>query len=185
MKQTLGFLFILSIILSCTNSQNDTIDTLAIQDSLRLDSINKAQALVSVDAKSWLIKSIENEFSDPRFENENQDKKPSIYTPAYEEYKTDAISIDFDGGITEEKFKEKWSGKYDTKYAGIGNGFLIAIQDWGKVKVTTCNLKTVATADTLLFDVVLEDTEFKAKYKRDIKIVKSGNSYLIDDVLEY
>jgi hypothetical protein len=33
--------------------------------------------------------------------------------------------------------------------------------------------------------VIIEDKEAKAKYKRDIKVIKSGNSYLIDDVLEY
>jgi hypothetical protein len=185
MKQSVVFLFIISVFYSCTNSQNDVTDTLALQDSLRLDSIAKAQKLIGEDAKTWLVKSIENEFADPRFESEDQDKRPSIYTPQYEEYKTDAISIDYDGGMTEEQFKAKWSKKYDTKLAGIGNGFLISSQDWGKVKVTSCNLKNENTNDTLVFDVILEDLEFKGKFKRDIKVIKNGSSYLIDDILEY
>lgn len=185
MKQTLVFLFVLSIIFSCTDSQKEAEDAVALQDSLRLDSINNAQQLLSSDAKAWLIKSVENEFLDPLFENENAEKKVSIYTPSYEEYKTDAINIDFDGGMTEEKFKEKWAGKYDTKFAGIGTGFLIAGQDWGKVKVTSCELKSSPSEGIYIFDVTLDDAEFKAKYKRDIKVIKSGNSFLIDDVLEY
>jgi macrodomain Ter protein organizer (MatP/YcbG family) len=186
MKQTLGFLFVLSVIFSCTNSQNDATDTLAIQDSLRLDSINNVKKLMSEDAKTWLIKSIENEFADPLFEDENQDKKVSIYTKSYEEYKTDAISIDYDGGMTEEAFKKKWGGKYDTKYAGIGTGFLISGQDWVKISITNCTLKSdLSTDSTMVFDVMIEDKEAKAKYKRDIKVIKSDNSFLIDDVLEY
>jgi hypothetical protein len=186
MKQILAFLFILFIILSCTNSQNDATDTLAIQDSLRLDSINNVKILMSEDAKSWLIKSIEKEFSDPLFEDENQDKKVSIYTKSYEEYKTDAISIDYDGGMTEEAFKKKWAGKYDTKYAGVGTGFLISGQDWVKISISNCTLKSdLSTDSTMVFDVLLEDKGAKAKYKRDIKVIKSGNSYLVDDVLEY
>jgi hypothetical protein len=187
MKQTLGFLFVLFVVFSCTKSQNDTIDTLAIQDSLRLDSINNVKKLMSQDAKAWLIKSIENEFADPLFEDKNQDKKKvSIYTKNYEEYKTDAISIDYDGGMTEEAFKKKWTGKYDTKYAGMGTGFLISSQDWVKISITNCTLKgDMSTDSTMVFDVIIEDKEAKAKYKRDIKVIKSGNSYLIDDVLEY
>lgn len=185
MKQIFGFLMVLLVIYSCTNNQKDITDSVPLQNSIQLDSIKIAQAEKSEGAKDWLVRSIESEFSDPRFENDNQDKKPSIYTPAYEEYKTDAISIDFDGGMTEEKFKQKWSKTYNTKFAGIGNGFLISSQDWGKVKVTACNLKGNATSDTLMFDVVLEDSEFKTKFKRDIKVVKSNNSFLIDDVLEY
>jgi hypothetical protein len=186
MKQTLGFLFVLFVVFSCTKSQNDTIDTLAIQDSLRLDSINNVKKLMSEDAKAWLIKSIENEFADPLFEDKNQDKKVSIYTKNYEEYKTDAISIDYDGGMTEEAFKKKWTGKYDTKYAGMGTGFLISSQDWVKISITNCTLKSdLSTDSTMVFDVIIEDKEAKAKYKRDIKVIKSGNSYLIDDVLEY
>ncbi len=187
MKQTLGFLFVLFVVFSCTKSQNDTIDTLAIQDSLRLDSINNVKKLMSEDAKAWLIKSIENEFADPLFEDKNQDKKKvSIYTKNYEEYKTDAISIDYDGGMTEEAFKKKWTGKYDSKYAGMGTGFLISSQDWVKISITNCTLKgDMSTDSTMVFDVIIEDKEAKAKYKRDIKVIKSGNSYLIDDVLEY
>jgi hypothetical protein len=186
MKQILGFLFVLFVIFSCTNSQKDTLDTLAIQDSLRLDSINNVKRLMSEDAKTWLIKSIENEFADPLFEDENQDKKASIYTKSYEEYKTDAISIDYDGGMTEEAFKKKWDGKYDTKYAGIGTGFLISGQDWVKISISNCTLKSnLSTDSTMVFDVMIEDKEAKAKYKRDIKVIKSGDSFLIDDILEY
>ncbi len=186
MKKILGFLFVLFVIFSCTNSQKDTLDTLAIQDSLKLDSINNVKRLMSEDAKIWLIKSIENEFADPLFEDENQDKKVSIYTKSYEEYKTDAISIDYDGGMTEEAFKKKWDGKYDTKYAGIGTGFLISGQDWVKISITNCTLKSnLSTDSTMVFDVMIEDKEAKAKYKRDIKVIKSGDSFLIDDILEY
>jgi hypothetical protein len=186
MKQFLAFLFIISIIFACTDSQKEAEDAAALQDSLRLDSINNAQQLISGEAKAWLIKSIENEFADPLFEDENQEKKASIYTKSYEEYKTDAISIEYDGGMTEDDFNKKWAGKYNTKFAGIGTGFLISGQDWVKISVTNCELKSDASTDSsMIFDVLLEDKEAKAKYKRDIKVIKSGNSFLIDDVLEY
>ncbi|MCP9768242.1 hypothetical protein EGI22_09990 [Lacihabitans sp. LS3-19] len=184
MKSTIGLFLIVFVIFSCTQNDNEETETqiLSSTDSTTLTD----QKLNPEEVKSWLIKSIEKEFSDPLFEDKEKIEHPNdIYTNAYEEYKTDAIGIEYDGGMTEAAFKEKWSKIYNTKYAGIGTGFLISAQDWGKIKVTDCKLLEPQNDGFLMFHVTIEDLEFKSKYVRDIKVVKQEGKYKIDDILEY
>lgn len=183
MKSVFALLLIVFAIFSCTKNSSEETETI---NQSTIDSTEIDPKLYPDQVKDWLIKSIENEFSDPLFEDSAKIAHPNdIYTNAYEEYKTDAIGIEYDGGMTEAAFKEKWSKIYNTKYAGIGTGFLISAQDWGKIKVTDCKLIEPQNDAFLMFHVIIEDLEFKSKYTRDIKVVKQEGKYKIDDILEY
>jgi len=134
----------------------------------------------SQNAKKWLIEIVNAYFK------KDFPKMSGITTKMYEEYKTEATNVDLDTDVamTQTEFENKWKNKYDTKYAGIGYGFLISGQDWGKIEITQCNLLS-QNENSYVFQTILSDTEFKTDYKRDIKITKSGKSFLIDDVKEY
>jgi hypothetical protein len=88
-----------------------------------------------------------------------------------------------DGGMTEAAFKKKWGRRY-SPYAGIGEGFLVAGSDFGKIKVTSCEFSNDTEMGGWLFKTIIEDTEFKSKFIRDIVVMPEGRSFLIDDVKE-
>jgi hypothetical protein len=129
-------------------------------------------------AKKWLIKSVEN-----FFKQEFPDMS-KITTKSYNEYKTDAMNIDMgtDGSLTLEQFNKKWKKKYDVKYVGA-DGFLISAQDWGKVTVSKCDLLS-SKDNVYIFQTIIKDVTYKGSYKRTIKVIESGKSFLIDDVKE-
>lgn len=132
-------------------------------------------------AKEWLLASITQFFK----ETEVNQNKAKMFTRQYLQYKQDAISRDFDG-LTEEQFAHKWKGKYNTKLANR-NSILIGQQDWVNPKVTHCQLKNKNADKSFIFNVIIEDADNQAKYKhtRAIKVIPSGNTFLIDDILEY
>lgn len=143
----------------------------------------KPQVNESEEAKKWLEKSIEDYFkSDLGNLDKNMQK---MTTKDYYDYKEDAMNVDMDvdGSLTEKEFNDKWKGKFDTKKAGIGVGFLIAGQDWSAIEVTRCQLISENT-DSYLFDVVLTDKEPKEKYPIKVKVIKENGSFLIADVLQ-
>jgi hypothetical protein len=112
----------------------------------------------------------------------------SSLTNDYYNYKQDAINLEYDAPsgppMTPEKFKKKWEGKYNIKLVGYG-GFFISEDDHGKVKVISCHFIKQPDPNSFLFKVVIEDQTFKKKFNRDMKVIKNGNSFLIDDVMEY
>ncbi|MET3020358.1 hypothetical protein [Flavobacterium hydatis] len=130
------------------------------------------------NAKNWLIKTIETNFNKDTYEMSD------MTTKTYAQYKSDAINIEYDNGLTEESFKKKWKNKFDTKYVGM-NGFLIPTQDYGKIKVSSCKLLYISKDKGYVFETIIKDLTFKTSYKRDIKVIQSGKSFLIADVKEY
>jgi len=90
-----------------------------------------------------------------------------------------------DGGLTPKAFQKKWKKDYNTKYSGMSVGFMISGQDWNTIKITDCTLKNKIANGGYIFKTVVEDIEAKAKYNRDVKVIRSGKTFLIDDVLEY
>jgi hypothetical protein len=141
-----------------------------------------SKALTQSDlAQKWLIEKIEENFKTP------DGLIDSICTKDYATYKSDAIGVEYDGGLTQKAFEKKWKDKFDVKHAGIGTGFLISGQDWTKIKVAKCELSPLKLKGGYLFETTIEDVgaTTKTMYKRDIKVVSSGNSFLIADVLEY
>ncbi|MGK6341681.1 hypothetical protein ACMGDK_05540 [Chryseobacterium sp. DT-3] len=134
-------------------------------------------------AEKWLKESIENYF---KADLGNMDREmQEITTKDYYEYKTDAMNVDMDvdGSLTLKEFQDKWKGKFDTDKAGIDSGFLISAQDWINIEIRNCDLKS-SSDNNYVFNVVLADDGFKAKYSRQIKVIKTDNKFLIADVIE-
>ncbi|MCV9933100.1 hypothetical protein OIU80_12475 [Flavobacterium sp. LS1R47] len=130
------------------------------------------------NAKKWLVKTIETNF------NKDTYKMSDMTTKTYAEYKSDAINMEYDDGLTEETFKKKWHNQFNTKYVGTG-GFLVPSQDYGKIKVMNCKFLSVTKDKAYIFETTIRDLTFKQNYKRDIKVIHSGKSFLIADVKEY
>ena len=183
------FVAILSLT-SCQKKQEEKSELKTNVDSISTDvkiveiptkSLSESNLSESDLAKKWLIYNIEENFKTPN------GLIDSICTKAYAEYKSDAIGVDYDGGLTPKAFENKWKGKFDLKHAGTGTGFLISGQDWVKIKVNKCELSPVKLKEGYLFETTIEDVGATTKtiYKRYIKVIRSGNSFLISDVLEY
>lgn len=135
------------------------------------------------DAKKWLTESIEKFFKTDLSTMDSA--MQNITTKDYYEYKTDAtnVEMDTDGSLTEKEFDQKWKNRFDTKKAGIDVGFLISGQDWNEIKVSKCNFIS-QDGNNYLFDVILEDKEYKAEYPIQVKVVKEKEGFLIADVLQ-
>ncbi len=184
MKKILHLVLFVLTLNSCQNKEkvknlteeNNTTDTVKNFSSESNQTINETE-----NAKEWLIETIETYFK------KDLQEMRGITTKSYEEYKTDATNVDLDteGALTQTEFENKWKGKFDIKYAGIGNGFLISGQDWGKIEVTKCNSLKSNSKDEFVFETTISDIDFKVDYKREIKVIKSENSFLISDVKEY
>lgn len=128
-----------------------------------------------VAAKDWLEKSISLFFQD-------KTTMEKICTKQYNSFKNDGWSMS-EGDMSEKKFKSKWGAIYNLNLFCSDCGFLIDGQDYGKIKAEA-TLKS-KTNDGYWFSVLIKDLDFKANYKRDIRVVNSGNSFLIDEILEY
>ena len=188
MNKILFLITVLSLV-SCQKKQEQKSE-IKSQVSINPDTLvsdtqvlkNDSKPLLESDlAKKWLIQNIEENF---KTADGLIDK---ICTKTYAEYKSDAIGVDYDGGLTPKAFEKKWKGKFDLKHAGTGTGFLISGQDWTKIKVAKCELSPVKLKEGYLFETTIEDVDATSEtfYKRDIKVVPRGKSFLISDVLEY
>ncbi|MCW1962862.1 hypothetical protein [Chryseobacterium viscerum] len=168
----------LFLIIACKEEKKE-IKTQQIQEKVVLhNESNEAE-----EAQKWLKTSIVDYFkADIGNEEKNMQK---ITTKDYFDYKTDAtnVDLDVDGSLTEKEFQDKWKSKFDTSKAGIGVGFLISAQDWDKIEVGSCELKS-SSKDEYIFNVVLTDNSFKAQYPSVIKVIKENGSFLIADVLQ-
>jgi hypothetical protein len=172
-------IYLLIALLSLASCQNKEkkVDVEVNSDSVITD--NKVAEMSESDlAQNWLIESIETNF------NTAEGLIDSICTKDYATYKSDAIGVEYDGGMTLKAFEKKWKYKFDVKHAGVGTGFLISGQDWENIKVAKCELSPIKLKEGYLFETIIEDSPSKTTYKRDIKVIKSGNSFLISDVLE-
>ena len=171
--------YLLIALLSFASCQNTgkKIEVEVKTDSIITDT--KTSEIVESDlAKKWLIESIEANFKTA------EGLIDSICTKDYATYKSDAIGVEYDGGMTKQAFEKKWKDKFDVKHVGIGTGFLISGQDWENIKVAKCELSPIVLKDGYLFETTIEDLPSKTLYKRAIKVIKSGKSFLIADILE-
>ncbi|TDB62357.1 hypothetical protein [Arundinibacter roseus] len=172
MKSILLFLPALLYLTSCTETGGTAK---AITSS---EKTSNAPEKSTDAAKTWLIKAIEGHFNSENFPMEK------ITTPTYVEYKSDATNVDMDGGLSVEEFTKKWKSTFNPALAGIGTGFLISGQDYGKIKVTSCVLIKELNEKRRLYKVILDDPELKESYTREILVGRNGNSFLIEDVRE-
>ncbi|MCT2563981.1 hypothetical protein [Chryseobacterium herbae] len=140
-------------------------------------------------AKIWITRTVANTLNKANgmAENTNEEaegKHKQIYTTQYMAYKDDAAETGMDGGMTRKAFEKKWAKDFNVQYAGVGKGYLVSNAYYGFIEVTQC-VFIKKTGNAYLFETVITDTEAKINYKRDIKVIPSGNSFLIADVLEY
>ncbi len=172
-------IYLLIALISFASCQNNSkkIEVEVNTDSVFTDN-KVAETSESDLAKKWLIESIETNFKTA------EGLIDSICTKDYATYKSDAIGVEYDGGMTQQAFEKKWKDKFDVKHVGVGTGFLISGQDWENIKVAKCELSPIKLREGYLFETIIEDLPSKATYKRDIKVIKSGKSFLISDVLE-
>ncbi|RZK35469.1 MAG: hypothetical protein EOO90_29110 [Pedobacter sp.] len=166
-------IYILSLLFLLSCNDKPVKENTGTVNVPKTDSINIA------DGKRWIKGNIESFFN-----NDSLFLKgfASLCTKQYAEFKQDAISIEYDG-MTEEELKTKWGRRY-SKYAGIGEGFMIAGQDYGKVSVTECEFKNKTEMGNYLYDVVIVDTVFHSTFLRQVVLTKTRDAFLIDDVLE-
>lgn len=172
--QTRIFYFFALIIFYTTISCN------TVNEEHNTSQINDSSATITAgqnehdQAKAWFTKIVEDD--------SYSDKKN--YTKDYAEYKQDAINLVYDGDLTDEQFAAKWKDKFDIKYVSKGTGFMISAQDNGKLVVEKCDLKP-STDNSFIFDVLIKDTDFSATFKREIKIIKEADSFVIADIKEF
>lgn len=126
-------------------------------------------------AKNWLEKNIVLFFQD-------KTSMEKICTKQYISFKNDGWSMS-EGDISNDSFKNKWRKIYNLDLFCSDCGFLIGGQDYGKIKADA-SFKN-KTDKGYWFSTMINDLEFKENYKRDILVVKNGDSFLIDAVLEY
>jgi len=179
MKSLINTTIIFLSLLACRNTSTAPPAQAVVSDTIPEFTPSAPETDIdTADAVAWLTEVIENHLNEGGYHMED------ICTSRYYEYKMDAVQVGYDGGLTEAAFKKKWSADYNMKYAGIGTGFLISGQDWGKVKVTKCTPKSDGKNGFILLNVTIRDIEFNVSYHRDIKIVPIGKAYQIDDVVE-
>lgn len=172
----------LFLIIACKEEKKE-IKTDAKPQQIEEKVVLNNESHEAEDAKKWLDKNIVDYFkADIGSEEKNMQK---ITTKDYFNYKTDATNVDMDvdGSLTEKEFQDKWKSKFDTSKAGVGVGFLITAQDWNKIEVGSCELKSTSKGE-YIFNVVLRDDGFKTQYPSVIKVVKENGSFLIADVLQ-
>jgi hypothetical protein len=190
MKKILLCIIIAHVFVACKPKQKEVSSEVEMpkitnQDTVSSDQKIDANKLPDTEkAKQWLVKSIESYFvSDLTLMDSVMN---SICTKTYFTYKSDATGVDMDGGMTKKGFEKKWKNKFNTQFGGSGVGFLISGQDWTKIKVSKCVLSNKKADEGYLFETIITDKGVADyNYKREIKVIKSGDNFLIADVLEY
>jgi len=189
MKKILLFTFVFLATLACNSNvqlnEKKEVAYSIIKNKTGLNLITQI-ATDTTKAKVWLIKVIESYLNGEDLNAAFTNLRASL-TGTYYNYKQDAINLIYDGGdttMTRETFDKKWRSKYNTKFVGNG-GYLISSNDHGKIKVTICDFIKQPEQNSYLYKVIIEDLDFKLKSNRNIKVVKQGDIFLIDDIIEY
>lgn len=129
-----------------------------------------------VEAQKW----IETEI--PKAFNSQLNPIESLATDKYQQYKSDAINVDFDGGLTEAAFQEKWKKEFNTKKAGIGLSFILGVQDYELVKVERARFVKKISPTSYLFLVSFSYSENSGTVAVQLIVEELENSFLISDV---
>lgn len=129
-----------------------------------------------VEAQKW----IETEI--PKAFNTQLNPIESLATEKYQRYKSDAINVDFDGGLSEADFHKKWKKEFDTKKAGIGLSFILGVQDYETVKVERARFVKQITPTSYLFLVSFGYSENSGTVAVQLIVEEHKNSFLISDV---
>ncbi len=181
MKATKSLLILPAILLFFACQSHTKLDTKNSTDSTAL-----VQDTLSTSWKdegcSWLKTTIEKHF---KMDDSSDDMK-AITTASYYAYKVDAtnVDLDLDSSLTNAEFHQKWKGKFDTKYAGIGTGFLISGQDYGNITLSTCDFIR-GNEQEATYKVLISDCQYNTDYNREITLVKDQQTFKIANVKEF
>jgi hypothetical protein len=129
-----------------------------------------------VEAQKWVETEIPKAFNSQLYPIE------SLATEKYQRYKSDAINVDFDGGLSEEAFHETWKKEYNTKKAGIGLSFILGVQDYEMVKVERARFVKKISPTSYLFLVSFSYSENSGTVAVQLIVEEHENSFLISDV---
>lgn len=129
-----------------------------------------------IEAQKW----IETEI--PKAFNSQLNPIESLATDKYQKYKSDAINVDFDGGLTEVAFQEKWKKEFNTKKAGIGLSFILGVQDYELVKVERARFVKKISHTSYLFLASFSYYENSGTVAVQLIVDEHENSFLISDV---
>ncbi|MFN8320040.1 MAG: hypothetical protein U0V54_11540 [Saprospiraceae bacterium] len=177
--------FYLTLTLGYAVSQSNDQWLLFLRSQLELTvkDQNSSQYQPSKDikkAKLWLKNTIEAFFKNY---DKNHGDFSEFCTVEYTAFKTDATNVDMGDGLSLDAYNAKWSTRVGP-YAGINTGFMVSAQDFGTIKVASCEYVKKDDKGRLHFKIVIFDTDYKAEYLRTVVLLKTGKSFLIDDVLE-
>jgi hypothetical protein len=129
-----------------------------------------------IEAQQWVETQI------PKAFNSQLNPIESLATATYQDYKSDAINVDFDGGLTEAAFQEKWKKEFNTNKAGIGLSFILGVQDYELVKVERARFVKKISPSSYLFLVSFSYSENAGTLAVQLIVEEHGNSFLISDV---
>lgn len=129
-----------------------------------------------VEAQQWIETQI------PKAFNSQLNPIESLATDTYQDYKSDAINVDFDGGLTEVAFQGKWKKEFNTKKAGIGLSFILGVQDYELVKLERARFVKKISPSSYLFLVSFSYSEHAGTIAVQLIVEEHGNSFLISDV---
>lgn len=143
--------------------------------SVALRGVSAAQQVAAAqhDPEQWLTGALDDYFAD-------RTTMKAICTGSYTRFKTDAMNVDMNGGMTAAAFHRKWGRRYNTRQTGIHEGFLVPLQDWNKITVS-CSLQS-REKEVYHYEVILEEQPSGASFYLLIKLVREASDYKIDDV---
>lgn len=105
-----------------------------------------------------------------------------LTTQRYARFKTDAMNVDMNGGMSREAFAKKWGHIYNIRQPHLYDGFLIPLQDWQHVTVRCQPLPARNGEVWMAADFTEQATG--EHFRRNVKLVQEGGQWRIDDVWE-
>lgn len=178
MKRYLFFALLFGSIACSNNAQQSKQDPL---DTLANPEFDKNPIGTEAGCK-WLKDSIESYFA----KDSGLDRMKLLTTDEYYNFKLDAMNtgLDIDSSITKFELNQKWGSKFEIDTASLGTGFLISGQDWGEIKVSSCDLLDENAAE-LNLKLIISDCKLQTDYHRDIKLILDKEQIKIANVKEY
>lgn len=164
----------------CSCSDNNTSDGIsAARDTVITGNkpVSKNITEDSIETKAiqqWLVTSLKNYL----ITNKGVEK---ICSPQYYQFKEEGFKT-MDDEINYDDYEKKWSKIYGKESFCSDCPYFIAAQDLSS-KITVEAVFKENKEDDYWFNVTINDPKMKAKYNDVIKVIKSGSSYLIDDVI--
>ena len=105
-----------------------------------------------------------------------------LTTSRYTRFKTDAMNVEMNGGMSRKAFEKKWGHVYNIRQPHLYDGFLIPLQDWQHISVR-CEPLPSRNGEVWMAADFTEQAAGE-HFRRDIMLVREGGQWRIDDVWE-